>query len=349
MKASDAWKDLTLNGYRLSPRERDSEALLIKPYTKTLFDATKADSWFLKDENGHPFPPAQSGLEKVLVYIAVADARAGRIDEGLQELREADHVCEQIWRNPLFLAQYSGLIREDYVFRALDDIRLGYSQDPTALEKCAQFVRSMPDQPDVVPGLKSDCATFLLECQKEPTLDEWFGGDSTPTFKDKFLDKFWYGPRVRKWEALETKTAREALVRIGNQPCNWLRAETVLNDEYKKWPANSGPPIGSNEQGYRVLFLDRWGQNLAARRVELASLEIRLMQLKSGSLPSKLPQMGDEGTDPFTGRLLIYKRAGSGFVVYSVGSDRVDNGGADIHSRVSGGEYDIVAGFGSAK
>ncbi len=53
---------------------------------------------------------------------------------------------------------------------------------------------------------------------------------------------------------------------------------------------------------------------------------------KTGSFPQELPLSGLEAIDPFSGKKLIYKQIGDGLVVYSIGPDNEDNGGADVGS-----------------
>jgi len=38
-------------------------------------------------------------------------------------------------------------------------------------------------------------------------------------------------------------------------------------------------------------------------------------------------------TDPFTGKDMVYKQAGDGFILYSVGYDLKDNGGTALQPR----------------
>lgn len=49
------------------------------------------------------------------------------------------------------------------------------------------------------------------------------------------------------------------------------------------------------------------------------------MRSTSGSYPNQLP--AGCPTDPFTGKPFLYRKSGSGFVVYSIGADGVDDGG----------------------
>jgi hypothetical protein len=68
----------------------------------------------------------------------------------------------------------------------------------------------------------------------------------------------------------------------------------------------------------------------AVTDLHLTRAGLALLQYKQahGTFPETLAALGVEGlTDPYTGKSLLYRPAGEGFVVYSVGQDRQDNGG----------------------
>ena len=64
-----------------------------------------------------------------------------------------------------------------------------------------------------------------------------------------------------------------------------------------------------------------------------------------GSYPDTLAQVAAEGPlprDPMTGADLLYRREGQGFVLYSVGLNRQDDGGQDVVIGVKNNNADIV-------
>ncbi len=65
--------------------------------------------------------------------------------------------------------------------------------------------------------------------------------------------------------------------------------------------------------------------------LHLTRAGLALLQYKQvhGAFPETLEALGVDGlTDPYTGKALLYRPEGEGFVVYSVGPDRQDNSGA---------------------
>jgi hypothetical protein len=88
---------------------------------------------------------------------------------------------------------------------------------------------------------------------------------------------------------------------------------------YKQHPGD--PIISSADEGFDPTEL---AKNLAQKndllsareQVLLAGAQVLAVKAKTGSFPAVLP---GGFADPFTGKQLIYKLSGSGFVVYSVG------------------------------
>ena len=75
---------------------------------------------------------------------------------------------------------------------------------------------------------------------------------------------------------------------------------------------------------------DTWHYWRMVTDLHLTRAGLALLQYKQahGTFPETLEALGVEGlTDPYTGKSLLYRPEGEGFVVYSVGQDRQDNGG----------------------
>ncbi len=91
--------------------------------------------------------------------------------------------------------------------------------------------------------------------------------------------------------------------------------------------------------GNQILFpvlsqsADAVGNLQAHDRLLQTSIALLKLRLETGKLPAALPSsLGDIRLDPFDGNPLRYKKQGGGFLLYSIGRDRVDNGG---HKRTA--------------
>lgn len=89
--------------------------------------------------------------------------------------------------------------------------------------------------------------------------------------------------------------------------------------------------------------------SVASTREQILKLMIALRSysLEHGTYPDSLAGLksyGMDTTDEFSGKPLKYKRVGKGYLLYSVGSDGKDNGGAPLRIVNDKSEGDIVAG-----
>lgn len=66
-----------------------------------------------------------------------------------------------------------------------------------------------------------------------------------------------------------------------------------------------------------------------------------------GSLQALVPKYLQRlPSDPFSGSLMVYRPAGTNWLLYSLGPDRVDDGGKPTGKIISG---DYLIGFGTSK
>lgn len=90
---------------------------------------------------------------------------------------------------------------------------------------------------------------------------------------------------------------------------------------------------------------------VAHQRMALTCLQIEKFRNASGHLPEELDELdsdfflSDTVDDPFTGLELNYRRTEAGYVIYSVGRDREDNGGLDESNKKQSADqqsYDLT-------
>ena len=73
-------------------------------------------------------------------------------------------------------------------------------------------------------------------------------------------------------------------------------------------------------------------KHIAEVEVARAGLGLKLYKQKNGAYPDTLDKLAPEfldiiPVDPFTGQVLVYRKNGLGFVLYSVGPDMKDDNG----------------------
>ncbi len=112
---------------------------------------------------------------------------------------------------------------------------------------------------------------------------------------------------------------------------NPLRAKRVLEQMEKRHTDEKDPTMALNRIVFPVFSeagdaYARGDAYLSAFQSLMRVLEFRAAQ---GRWPKSLAEAGAEGTDPFDGQPLRYKAEGDSARVYSVGSNRRDDGGAE--------------------
>ncbi|MDP6439797.1 MAG: hypothetical protein QGH74_09195 [Candidatus Brocadiia bacterium] len=91
----------------------------------------------------------------------------------------------------------------------------------------------------------------------------------------------------------------------------------------------------------------RHAGSLAQLRTARGALAVERYRIANGRLPEKLDDlvpefMGAIPVDPFDGRPLRYKKLEKGYVVYSVGTDRADDGGKEGDGLEEGSDITFI-------
>ena len=145
--------------------------------------------------------------------------------------------------------------------------------------------------------------------------------ERAPLLEDGFWVSYGAGQIARQW--------RDAYAAIPSDPSDWQGAKAALqnadNSVSSLWPAKY---LFDSPFWVDVNLYPDVGKEVALQRLARISAKLLLYRLDHGVLPAALPASGPDATDPFTGKPFKYRKAGKGFVVYSVGSDQVDQGGA---------------------
>jgi len=79
-------------------------------------------------------------------------------------------------------------------------------------------------------------------------------------------------------------------------------------------------------------------ENEAARRVLFVSAAAFRSRIRTRAFPARSPVLGEMSFDVFTGTPMSYFNPGTGFYVYSVGSDGLDDGGPSEHGLTFEGD-----------
>jgi hypothetical protein len=173
--------------------------------------------------------------------------------------------------------------------------------------------------------------TFVQQLGKNKLSDfidnsDYVGAESPTEIKDLLVRN----PRIRK--ALEAK-AMEVYVweleRLPKDPNRWEETVAIQTQVERRIESdksvfntlNRSLIPGFSQAGTAI------GATLTRRRLTASMIRLCKERNRTGTFPSALPSYGETSTDPFSGKPFRYRRTNTGFVLYSVGHDRVDNGG----------------------
>ncbi len=122
------------------------------------------------------------------------------------------------------------------------------------------------------------------------------------------------------------------------------RAEQIC----EKWAKEKFVPLSSILAQAMERFFEHAATCEAEARSAIVGIAVKRYLTAQGTLPASLAELvptylSEVPLDPFTGDSLLYRREGRGFVIYSVGQNRMDDGG-DL-TLTPGPEPSADAGF----
>ena len=111
---------------------------------------------------------------------------------------------------------------------------------------------------------------------------------------------------------------QEAAKKIQNEIANISKIHLVLKTTAPAYPQ----------------FISRELTDISKLRAAQTALAVQRYRLKNGKLPDSLSNLVPEyfesvPSDPFDGKELRYKKLDSGFVIYSIDKDLIDDGGQE--------------------
>jgi len=122
----------------------------------------------------------------------------------------------------------------------------------------------------------------------------------------------------------------------------WLNRTLLICDDLQQymesaWALGTSGLFRLGPYPYKTKFMLA-AMERAKIRLARAAIAVERYRLKHDALPGKLDDLVGEfldavPLDPFDGKALRYERRGEGFVVYSIGEDRMDDGGVGDLSR----------------
>jgi hypothetical protein len=269
---------------------------------------------------------------------AASGASRGAVDDLVSAHRAAVHIGQQ----PPLIALLVSIASEAIVSRSVEELLPLAANDPEFATGLRSVADSMPEKWDLTGFLRteaffgwwtaehlSDAASYLGMGGNEPIEVRLTKNSQTTVRAVKWSILEIYTPILRDYKPFDDERATySALATRSNAELN----EAVLAKPYLAvlLPVFEAIPTS----------LDRFR---ARRRMLLASLDLIAHRRAHGSWPKSLAEVG-EFKDPFDGKPLRFRPEGGGFRVWSVGANKVDDGGKS-RQESKGGDFDEVVVF----
>jgi hypothetical protein len=340
-KRSAALETLNPGFQSYSLAQRENAANIMRPFLKPIVEGSKMPRWvFSRDSVMNISDQAELDRHKVqeggrlLSHIAMADYETGDRQDAMTELRQVEQMSQQVGQNPGLINAAEARFLDEDVHRVLFKIVKDRPGDPIALADSLDFLKLVPPPPEIRAALGSyfvDQVDFYNLLEK-PNED----GDKPPlSIREWFHDEVY-----RRQKVLDIHPYREAFSKLQNTDWSASSARQVfleIANRYRKSPFYSGMPAEL------ASFTDMWPRWIADRRLAVACLRLLQIKAETGALPATLPDFGENSIDPFSGKPFIYKPSGKSFTIYSIGADRMDDGGR--HPKSAGDKADVVYNF----
>jgi hypothetical protein len=233
----------------------------------------------------------------------------------------------------------------DYV--ALRNVIEAHSHDPAFLAAARKTLAAYGPLPDYRRAIMGELAMGRLLLRDIHTFHDLSAAgmdDGSATHDPNSFERGLFGSGIVKdaFDARLIRFYRRFIADLPADPAKWEQSEVAAKKADLSL-MNDHSLVGIGFESVVPVFDPATVaiQMQLARR-NLLDTTLRLLQdrARTGKLPRFLPDYGPSRLDPFSGRPLVYRREGAGFILYSFGRDGVDHGGKTNLGGGGGEGYD---------
>lgn len=273
-------------------------------------------------------------LAKALCFDASQKSARGDWRGALDDIAAAQKLGRHAGACPTVVGMLVEIATEAIANRSLDGIIDENSKNVAFLQAAKQVHDGFGPLANYRRSLMGELVLGRISIGQIKSFGELTGSmdpsDGTPPGQTP-IDKAVFGSQVAR-DAFEAKLVaayRMLITSIPKDPDRWEDAGKASKEFGRRVEADQSITNVLN----RILFpvfseaTEAIGTTQAHRHLTDTALRLLINRSISGELPKYLPNYGPTRIDPFTGHALKYLPKGSGFLLYSVGKDRVDDGG----------------------
>jgi hypothetical protein len=310
--------------------------------------------------NHMPFEQDLRNLIRVLGTRACLEAASGQVPQAWTTVQTQLKFADALRSDPVTMSQWTRLGMIGYSSRIIQAM---CETAPPDAETAQKIDARLKDLADITPLVRALDGERLLigewlfnlpgeELDKLLRKDIFRKNNSTPEALQKVLYQLGFRILAFKPRLVADHAAYLNVMRV--------RVELLQDSSYLS-PTDSRKLLNPTTWDALTSRLtnwtvgDKWVHARRAADLQMTRAGLALLQYKQahGQFPPTLDALGLDGLiDPYTGKPLLYRPEGEGFVVYSVGEDLKDNGGTPRPERQDPDprhrkpvEYDLVWRF----
>lgn len=263
----------------------------------------------------------------------------------LKDIRTEYRLAQHTGQDPILIGMLVQVAQESIANRSLEMAIGEHGRNPEFLREAAKLAGDVGPLPNLRHALGGEIvfgrvAIPMIEGRSSLMMDvSYDGGEPQKPF---FMERAFFQSKPVQG-AFETKLIqfwRETFRDLPKDPEKWEEALKVMGRLETRLGSDRSPANWANQMLMPVFSNAAAvnGKVMAQRRMTRAAIQVLEYRAKEGTFPKSLPA---DAIDPYSGKPFVYKIAGDGFKIWSVGEDRADNGGV-TQSEASGKAFDLV-------
>lgn len=279
-------------------------------------------------------------LADLLRLSAKIEFACGRYDQAPEHIDRLLHISHGLYRAPILIVTLTAISTEGAALNTLETFLDRSDAEETVLRSLLQSLPDPEDRTPIIRVLSGERALGLsvLRFARTAKTRASSSRSSIPRRPSILAEPFF------AHEELIFLQGMDALISLARQPT--ADSPHGLEDWDKEFLENRYSLLAKVLLSSNSRASVAQDNALARRGLARLAVTLRLYRMESGHYPDSLSQLVPDFldkllSDPFSRKDFVYRKEGQGFVLYSVGDDLTDDGGAQWDQRHPG-HSDIV-------
>ena len=289
---------------------------------------------------------------RLLAAQAMLQSEAGQPEAALDTIRVGAHMAPMVGKDPIMIAFLVRIALEAIMDRAFQQIIARYADRPDILRLAAQTEQEFGPTPDVRNALRGE----VVMCQ---TVAEMMRkGESLSSINENLRVPLTGAPNTVVADAYAARSLafwRRVFAAVSRTPddpmATYLAFKAVNDAEEAMETDNNGKPKPTYELSavfcpYFSGAAEKVVRIEAVRRLRRTLFALLAYRQREGHFPATLSLLSPTApSDPYIHQPLHYRRTEKGFLLYSVGTNLIDDGGNAKPAKKGELPPDIVTVF----